>query len=107
MLVLKSENNLKGEEKHIRLLEDALKRTSKHLPQITTTVKRVTNEYDEIISNLSFTIHVSCPNLKTQTFNYASSGKWIPVGGNHEEEKNDIVVIGIYKAYIRNALQLS
>ena len=104
MFVLKFENNLTGEEKRARLLEDALKRTSKHLPQNTTTVKRVTNEYDENMSNFSFTIHASCPNLKTPKFNHASSGKWIPVGGNrelfvfsafYEEEKNCIVVTGI------------
>jgi len=64
-------------------------------------VKRVTNEYDENMSNAS--IHASCPNLKTPKFNHASSGKWILVGGNrelfvfsafYEEENNEIVVTG-------------
>jgi len=81
-----------------------LKRSSKLPQKNTPTVKRVTDEYDGNMRNLSLNRTSTCPNLKTPKFNHTSSGEWIPVGGNrdlfvfsafYEEEKNEIVVTGI------------
>jgi len=89
-----------------------LKRSSKLPQKNTPTVKRVTDEYDENMRNLSLNITSSCPNLKTPKFSHASSGKWIPVGGNRElfvfsafydEERNEIVVTGIKRSAATHA----
>jgi len=98
LFVLKK--NLEKGEKHIRLHDLVWKRSTKQHQQNTPTI------------NFSLNITSSCPYLKTPKFNQASSGKWIPVGGNrelfvfsafYEEENNEIVVTGIKRGGVTQA----
>jgi len=107
LLVFKYTDNPKIGEKFIQMRDSRLKRSSIIPRRITSKVKRVTNEYNGTINNISFTIHSSCSNLKTKTFNHASSGKWIPVGVNrelyvfsafYEKQRNESVLTGINRS---------